>query len=107
MNRQRQSFGRALLHALADPYGYLTGGTTTTTNTYLDLDAPQMPATSKAGTVTFTPEQIEVTYHGARFRQMEISGPANGHEQFNIIRRFDRERDVPEWARKYLGEDMT
>ncbi len=102
MSQQRQSFGCALLDALADPVGYLSGDTHT--KTYLDLDAPQMPVTSRAGTVTFKPEQVVVTYRSGRFQQMEISGPTTGHEQFNTIYRCYRERDVPEWARTYLGE---
>lgn len=105
MTEQRMSFGRALLHALADPYGYLTGGATTTTNTYTFTDAPEMTVTDKAGTVTFLAAKVAVSYRNRRFQQLEISGPTLGHEGFHTIRRFYRERDVPEWARKYLGED--
>jgi len=77
----------------------------TTTDTYMVMDAPTMPITITARAMDFQPEQVIVYRTGGRFRQMEISGPTIGHEGFNTIRRFDRERDVPEWARTYLAED--
>lgn len=81
--------------------------TSETINTYEQLtDTPAMPVTSRASAVTFQPDRITVTYRNSRFRLMEISGPTNGQPGYNTIRRYERERDVPGWARRYLGEDM-
>lgn len=79
--------------------------TTSTFNTYEVTDAPQMPTTGRARNTTFQPDEVAVEYRNGRFHQMRIAGPAVGHEAFRVIRNIDRERDVPEWARTYLGED--
>ena len=107
MTAPRMTFGRALLFALANPSGYIAAAAAaeTTTKTFMVADAPDMPITAASTAMTFRPEWVTVTRMNGRFRHMEISGPTAVHERFNTIRRFDREKDVPEWARKYLGED--
>ncbi|MET8278325.1 hypothetical protein [Micromonospora sp. NPDC005174] len=107
MTVQRMTFGRAVLAALADPVRYLGGGPTTgTTNTYTVTDAPAMLLSNGGGKLTFRPTKVVVDYRNGRFHRMRISGPAPGHAGYKVVRRFDRERDVPEWAHKYLGENI-
>ncbi|GGM27506.1 hypothetical protein GCM10011608_10370 [Micromonospora sonchi] len=79
---------------------------TETTNTYPADGAPPMDVTRNTGTVQFRPERVTVEHRNGRFVRMEIAGPVvGGPDGYHVIRRFDRERDVPEWARTYLNDN--
>lgn len=71
-----------------------------TTNTYPVTDAPL----TSARTSTFQPDRIMVEHRNGRFHSMAISGRSINNPYVRITRTFDRERDVPAWARGYLNE---
>jgi hypothetical protein len=70
--------------------------------TYTVVWEPGVPTTEDTRTTAFRPEVVAVEHRNGRFRYLRIGGPSTTHPGIRVTRQYDKLRDVPEWARKYV-----